>query len=76
MGGARPSRERKLADKLATARAVGPDLRRRIAHGDLDRGGLWTRKPEGVAWRDILSSPATQMAGCGGLRGGGHASRA
>ncbi len=35
MGGACPSRERQLADKLATARAVGSDLRCRIAHGDL-----------------------------------------
>lgn len=35
MGGACPSRERKLADILATARAVGSELRCRIAHGDL-----------------------------------------
>ncbi len=34
MGGAGPSRERELADTLTTARAVGSDLRRRIAHGD------------------------------------------
>ncbi len=38
MGGACPSRERKLADILATARAVGSDLRGRIAHGALGLG--------------------------------------
>ncbi len=62
MGGACPSRERQLADKLATARAVGSDLRRRIAHGDLESTVMFTEFERAARHFSVFAQPAIEPA--------------